>query len=214
MMDIWSWLQNLLGDTYWHWVERLSWLIAITLLPLGLLQLWFVWQEQRRIVAELTKQPDVRVGFFSVGGKLEDVAYVVTQWDSITTRSAPFELRISSHNVGARTAHNVLVNLIFPKETAIVSTKSTFQAAPDPFASAPEVSGGWRIWDRQPVTHPDVYSEHTTTLTAGESLKDGFDIGATVSMDDRPTAKHVLKVKFLRSVSDAEPKDAPQKEGG
>jgi|SRR5438132_11363305 len=199
-MDVWGWLQSLLEDTYWHWVERLSWLIAITLLPLGLVQLWFVWQEQRRIVAELTKQPDVRVGFFSAGGKLDNVAYVVTQWDGTTNRSAPFELKIRSRNVGARTAHNVLVNLIFPRETAILSTKSAFQAEPDAFATSPELSGGWRIWDRQQVTHPGVFSEHATTLTAAASLKDGFDIGVTVSMDDKPTAAHVLRVRFLQDV--------------
>src|SRR2546430_9504622 len=135
-MDIWSWLQNLLGDTYWHWVERLSWLIAITLLPLGLVQLWFVWQEQKRILDELRKQPDLRVGFFGEGGKLEDVGYVVTLWDAPTKRSAPIELNLFSHNVGARTAHNVIVNLIFPKETLIVSTKATGPTAPD-------MAGGW-----------------------------------------------------------------------
>jgi hypothetical protein len=136
---------------------------------------------------------------------------VVTQWDGTTNRSAPFELKIRSRNVGARTAHNVLVNLIFPKETAIISTKSTFQAEPDAFATSPEMSGGWRIWDRQPVTHPDVFSEHATTLTAAASLIGGFDIGVTVSMDDKLTAKHVLKVKFLRASNDAELKDASQK---
>jgi hypothetical protein len=198
-MDVWSWLQNLLGDTYWRWVERLAWLITITLLPIGLVQLWYVWQEQRRIVKELTKQPDVRVGFFGAGGKLDDTVYVVTQWDATTLRSAPFELPIRSRNVGARTAHHVLVNLIFPKETAIISTKSEFQAAQDAYATSQEMAGGWRIWDRQPVTHPGVFSEHATTLTAAESLKDGFDIGVTVSMDDKPTTSHVLKVKFLRT---------------
>jgi hypothetical protein len=205
-MDVWSWLQNLLGDTYWHWVERLSWLIAITLLPLGLVQLWFIWQEQKRIVQELAKQPDLRVGFFSQG-KLEDVAYVVTQWDDNTKRCGPIELPIFSHNAGARTAHNVIVNLIFPKETQIMSTRATGPTAPD-------MAGGWRVWDKQPVAHPDVHTDLTTTLTAARGLEPQFDIAVTVSMDDKPTAKHVLTVKFLKTSSDAEPRNGTQKGSG
>src|SRR5207302_1867063 len=130
-MDVWSWLQNLLANITWQGVERASWVIAITLLPLGLAQLWLVWQEQRRIVRELTRKPDLQVGFFGIGGKLEDVAYVVTQWDANTKRSGQIELKIHSHNVGTRSAHDGLVNLIFPAETSIIQTKSAFPMAPD-----------------------------------------------------------------------------------
>jgi hypothetical protein len=192
-MDVWGWLQNH-GASFWQGVERLSWLIAVTLLPLGLIQLWLVWQEQRRILNELRKQPDLRVGFLGEGGRLEDVVYVVTQWDPTTNRSAPIELKIFTHNIGARTAHNAIVNLIFPKETLIVNTKSALPTAPD-------MSGGWRVWDQQPVTHPDVYTDITTTITAARSLEPEVGIPTTVSMDDKPTAKYVLKVRFLRTSS-------------
>lgn len=205
-MDVWSWLQNLLADSYWHWVERLSWLIAITLLPLGLVQLWFVWREQRRILAELSRKPDLRVGFFSVGGKLLDVAYVVTLWDANTHRSAPIELKISSHNVGTRSAHDALVSFIFPEGISIISARSGYPVVPD-------IAGNLRVWDKHPDVHPDVYNDHTVTLTAADSLKGGFGIRVTISMDDYPTTKHVLAVKFLGTSAGAPPNDTPETTG-
>jgi hypothetical protein len=200
-MDVWGWLQSN-GAPIWQGIERASWVIAITLLPLGLVQLWFVWREQKRIVQELSRKPDLRVGFFTPSGKLEDTVYVVTQWDANTKRSLPIELRISSHNVGTRSAHDALVTLTFPKDAQILSTECNIPARLD------DASGGWRVWDKQPDVHPDVYTHHKTTVTAAESLRDGFDIGATISMDDYPTAKHLLKVKFLKAV-ERETKEAP-----
>ena len=203
-MDVWGWLQGN-GGAIWQGVERASWVIAITLLPLGLVQLWFVWQEQRRIVRELTRKPDLRVGFMSSGGKLEDVSYVVTQWDGNTHRSAPIELKIWSRNIGTRSAHDALVTLIFPKDVAISQTKSAFLTLPD-------ISGGWRVWDKQPDVHPDVYTDHTLTLTVNDSLMDGFAIVTTASMDDYPTVKGALAVKFLKTSSESQTKAAPKVE--
>jgi hypothetical protein len=201
-MDVWSWLQTH-GGSIWQIIERASWAIAITALPLGLVQLWFVWQEQKRITRELTRQPDLQVGFFSPDGKLAPVVYVVTQWDANTKRSAPFELKISSHNIGARSAHNAMVTIAFPQEASITSSKATF-------GPAPNIAGHLCVWDKQPDVHPDVYSDHAVTLTVPESLKDGFAIPVTVSMDDQPTKKHVLAVKFLKTT---EAQAVPEKTG-
>jgi len=67
-----------------------------------------------------------------------------------------------------------------------------------------------RLNKGEPVTHPDVYTDHTVTLTVARSLQGGFDIGTTTSMDDNPTAKHVLRVKFLGTDGD-KPDHARQK---
>jgi hypothetical protein len=188
--DLWRWMAG------WTGVEHLSWVVTAVLLPLGLGQLWLVWREQRRITKELTKQPHLRVGFLGAGGSLEDVVAVVTTWDANTNRSGPIDLRIFSRNVGERTAYNALVNLIFPKGTQIIKSIS------GPLQPDIEL-GGWRIYEKQPTVHPDVSNDHTTTLTVDRSLESGFEIGATLSMDHRPTTRQVLKVIFLKAKAEA-----------
>jgi len=100
------------GDEAWRWVERLSWVVAI--LGIGLLVF-----DVRRGTHELLRQPKMQVGAYSTttgefraAFKRDDLA-----WSG--DHSEAVNLSVGIQNIGKRTAHNTVWQLLFPQYVEI-----------------------------------------------------------------------------------------------
>ncbi len=179
-------------------MERLSWVVAIVGLPFGVYQVIALRSEQRRIGQELSRQPNVTVGFFPIGEShgmktLPQDVDIMATWPPGLQQSRPLDLTIVCHNSGQRSAHNLVYNFTFMPQVSTVSfDKGSYITNPQ---------DGRRIWA---IREDHLNPEDWTTFTAVIMIPAGapvITISAEISMDDRP----VLKVDMRAHVVQAPP---------
>jgi hypothetical protein len=114
----------------WGWVERISWAVAIPGLPTGLIGLWFVWREQRRIAKDLARRPKLQVGFLSAerkgpGNPIIPVETIEVEptWRPGHEKSEPVTVNIACYNGGDRSARDVLFNIQVQAGFEMIATK-------------------------------------------------------------------------------------------
>jgi len=181
-----------LRQNLWVWVERASWVIALILFPAAIYQLVVLQREQRRLADELTKQPDVRVGVRAPEPQAEPVIEaefkVPMHWQADAPMSDLVTLPLSASNVGKRSAHNVLVNLVFPQQVQLVPG----QFPSEQFRDEPQY-GRWRVMINEVRTlHLAVTVDFPVKVLVPAALATGFPIMASVSTDDRPYIQTLL----------------------
>lgn len=57
-----DWLTDA-SSAFWHWVEHMSWVVALVEFPIAIWQLALLIVEQRRVATELGKRANIIVGF-------------------------------------------------------------------------------------------------------------------------------------------------------
>jgi hypothetical protein len=177
----------------WKWVDRASWVIALVLFPAAIYQLIVLQRDQRRLAEELTKHPDVQVGLrIPIPGAkagIQPNLKIPVKWQPDANTSDVVRVPLSAVNVGARTAHNVLINLIIPRQVKFVQSPAM-----------PEVRDEaefdrWRlIFREQPTLHIGVTIDLAVSVQVDAGLGNGFPVLAEVSTEDRP---HVTSVVFV-----------------
>lgn len=173
----------------WVWVERASWVIALVLFPAAIYQLVVLQRDQRRLADELTRKPDVRVGRRTLqpGAPpgtppgIESEFKVAAHWETGSTMSEVVKVPVEAVNVGSRTAHNVLVNVVFPRQVEFVTCPAAAEVRDEPDY------GRWRLMIREHASlHIGVTMDLTVSVRIPAELANDFEIAANVSTEDRP----------------------------
>jgi hypothetical protein len=179
----------------WIWVERASWVIALVLFPAAIYQLVVLQRDQRRLADELTKKPDVRVGLRTQepGGPpgIDPNLKIAVHWQPDTPMSDVVKLPLSAVNVGSLTAHNVLVNVTFPKQVEFVMGPPQSQIRDEPEYDR------WRlIFGEHATLHIGVTIDFTVSVRIANVLKNGFPLVAHVSTENAPYLTLALFVGY------------------
>jgi hypothetical protein len=194
-----AWLQR----DVWKWVERASWVIALVLFPAAIYQLVVLQRDQRRLADQLTKKPDVRVGRRilppnSVPGtipRIELQFVVAPQWQEGAALSDVVKIPVEAVNVGNRTAHNVLVNIVFPKLVHFVAGPAAVEVRDEPDFDR------WRLMFREhPTIHIGVTMDLAVSVRIAAELANGFPLGVNVSTEDTPYTNSILFVAYEHGV--------------
>lgn len=192
-----------LRQNLWTWVERASWVIALVLFPAAIYQLVVLQREQRRLADELTKQPDVRIGVRAKVPLSEPVIElqfkVPVHWQANADMSDVVKLPLSAANVGQRTAYNVLINLVFPKQVQLVPGQFGAHQVRDE-----SEYGRWRLMITEvPTLHLAVTVDFPIAVRIPVEFVQVFPITASVSSDDRPYIQSLLFAGDESSKEDA-----------
>jgi hypothetical protein len=199
-----AWLQR----DVWKWVERASWVIALVLFPAAIYQLVVLQRDQRRLADQLIKKPDVQVGRRilppnSPPGTIPQIELqfvVAPHWQDGAAFSDVVKIPVEAVNVGNRTAHNILVNLVFPKHVQFVQGAAAVEVREEPDLDR------WRLMFReQPTMHIGVSLDLTVSVRIATELANGFPLGVSVSTEDTPYINSILFVAYEHGVGLAVP---------
>jgi hypothetical protein len=182
----------------WKWVERASWVIALVLFPAAIYQLVVLQRDQRRLADELTKHPDVRVGLRTqIPGSLprtDPNLTVSAHWQPNSNMSDVVKVPFSAVNMGTLTAHNVLINLVFPKPVQFVPGPIPAQLRDEPDQNRSRV-----IFGEQPSVSIGVTVDLAVNLLVPHEFAAGFPVVAEVAIRDRPYVVSLLTVVCVPS---------------
>ncbi|GAC1580060.1 MAG: hypothetical protein NVS3B24_14630 [Candidatus Dormibacteria bacterium] len=204
-------LMAIAGDAvFWHWLERLSWVVTVFGFPLAALaaldQVRQVRAEQERIVQELGSRANVFVGFRPVAARHKSIGaihhagharnipelprdtQVRARFCDGAARSEPAEIGIFTYNHGPRTAHNLLWNIIVPAGIDCAHIKHSHVE----YSSDPD--GCTRIIRRAENLHPEVVFREGIRVKLPRGMEE-FEISVTLSLEDVPTMKVKLSVR-------------------
>jgi len=194
---------------FWPWVERLSWFLTIVGvvvgLPIGIYQLVAVRREQKRIANELERKAEIVVGF-----PVEDVpasafpaevapvssTEIAPHWEPGQGKmSQPVLLTMHTLNRGTRTARQLLLNFLFPKNLQ----PRTWAGAPEGQEITQDPDGTIRLIAIAKDLHPGTGHVAGTLLLVPNDLAE-FDVVGSVNIEDTKPQKFQLKVKVKGAV--------------
>ena len=177
----------LLDEALWRWIERATWILALILFPVAIYQLILLRRDQERIAAEVESGPHLRIAFDFPRGEPELELHVAPHWEEGEHNSRPEAIDLTWHNDGNRTAHNVMINLVFP--TVLVQPQATlfaYRAAPDgrPFTH-----------ERVEAINPGDYSTMRFPICFPRDVEE-IGLLVTTSANDRPDWTQDLTIKI------------------
>jgi hypothetical protein len=178
---------------------------------MGIYQLFAVRKEQARLRIDLTRKPDIVVGFPSATDAEKVVAEIeiAPQWPEGAERlSLPLPLLFFVKNFGERSGHNLLVNYLFPKvlDSPDIGARPLLQGQ-DPIERDP--GGPIRMIRKTADLHPSVFRTDSIRLRLPRDLPE-FEVHCAVSMDDSAPRDFRLKVRVKGAVlAVSKPADTP-----
>jgi hypothetical protein len=136
-------------------------LLSLVAIALAFPQLMAMRDEQRRLNAQLSKHPDIQVGFASGGtwppAGLEDQHDAETHWQVGESRSGSIVVPIKTWNRGTDSARELEWTFRFPRGTEVLRTE--WDAAVSPEDDEQQV-----VRDRRTWLHPEDLQVHKITV--------------------------------------------------
>jgi hypothetical protein len=168
-------------------------LLSLVAVALAVPQLVAMRDEQQRLNAQLSKQPDIQVGFASGGAwppaGLEDRHDAETHWQVGESRSGSIVVPIKTWNRGTDSARELEWTFRFPRGTEILRTEWGA-------AVSPEDNGQHVVRDRRTWLHPEDLQVHKITVRLRPLDPSGQEravpIQVTVAMQGAPRVTREL----------------------
>ncbi len=198
---------------FWTSVERISWWVAIIGFPVAIAgvflsfwQLILVRREQRRIADQLSRGPDLRVGFevpiraaFVTPADNEVVEITVAAPVLVDSLDVPtpvqsdnpilVDIKIVTFNAGELGAHNLLWNYVLLQIGVDVVTAGTkWIARRDP-------EGPLRLITQSDYLHPEVAEPHSMRIRIAHGITKVF-IHYSVRSDEMRSKRGLLTVRL------------------